>query len=62
MATDDGACCLIEIMGRTAGWLTASTVLAQGHGTAAPHIVLIPEIPFHEERFPRQGQRNHRGE
>src|SRR5580765_3221220 len=39
MATDEGACCLIEIMGRTAGWLTASSVLAQGHGTGAPHIV-----------------------
>jgi 6-phosphofructokinase len=51
MSTDDGACCLIEIMGRTAGWLTASTVLAQGHGTGSPHIVLIPEIAFNEERF-----------
>src|SRR4051812_24308592 len=51
MATDEGACCLIEIMGRTAGWLTGSSVLAQGHGTSAPHIVLIPEIAFNEERF-----------
>src|SRR5205823_9898986 len=51
MATDDGACCLVEVMGRTAGWLTASTVLARTHGTGAPHIVLIPEIPFNEERF-----------
>src|SRR5499427_11128726 len=40
MATDDGACCMVEVMGRTAGWLTASTVLAQSHGTGAPHIVL----------------------
>src|SRR5690349_4971356 len=51
MATDDGACCIIEIMGRTAGWLAAGTVLAKGHGTDAPHIVLIPELPFNEERF-----------
>jgi ATP-dependent phosphofructokinase / diphosphate-dependent phosphofructokinase len=51
MATDDGACCIIEIMGRTAGWLAAGTVLAKGHGTDAPHIVLIPELPFNEEKF-----------
>jgi 6-phosphofructokinase len=51
MATDDGACCMVEVMGRTAGWLTASTVLAQTHGAGAPHIVLIPEIAFNEERF-----------
>jgi 6-phosphofructokinase len=51
MATDDGACCMVEVMGRTAGWLTASTVLARTHGTGAPHIVLIPEIPYNEESF-----------
>ncbi len=51
MATDEGACCIIEIMGRTAGWLAASSVLAQSVGTGAPHIVLLPEVPFNEEAF-----------
>jgi len=51
MATDEGACCIVEIMGRTAGWLAAGTVLAKGHGTDAPHIILLPEIPFNEDRF-----------
>ena len=51
MATDDGSCCIIEIMGRTAGWLAASSVLAQNVGAGGPHIVLLPEIPFNEEAF-----------
>jgi 6-phosphofructokinase 1 len=51
MATDDGSCCIIEIMGRTAGWLAASSVLAQTVGVGAPHIVLLPELPFNEEAF-----------
>ena len=51
MATDDGACCIVEIMGRTAGWLAASTVLAKRQPSDAPHIVLLPELPFNEEVF-----------
>src|ERR1051325_4574191 len=51
MFTDEGACCIIEIMGRSAGWLAAATVLAKGHGSDAPHIVLLPEVPFNQERF-----------
>jgi ATP-dependent phosphofructokinase / diphosphate-dependent phosphofructokinase len=51
MATDEGACCIIEIMGRTAGWLAASSVLAKNIGTGAPHVVLLPEVPFNEETF-----------
>lgn len=51
MATDDGACCIIEIMGRTAGWLAGGTILAQRAGMDAPHIILLPEIPFNQEAF-----------
>ena len=28
MATDDGACCIVEVMGRSAGWIAAGTALA----------------------------------
>src|SRR6185369_7938860 len=28
MVTDEGACCIVEIMGRSAGWLAASSILA----------------------------------
>lgn len=51
MATDDGSCCIIEVMGRSAGWLAASTVLAQRAPADAPHVILLPEIPFNEEAF-----------
>ncbi len=52
MATDDGSCCIVEVMGRAAGWIAAGTVLAkQGHPGHAPHIILLPEVPFVEEKF-----------
>lgn len=51
MATDDGACCIIEVMGRTAGWLAASTVLAKRGANDAPHIILLPEIALDEAAF-----------
>src|SRR5690606_5990739 len=51
MATDDGSCCLIEVMGRAAGWLAAGTVLAKRSENDAPHIILLPEIPLDEAAF-----------
>jgi 6-phosphofructokinase 1 len=52
MATDDGACCIIEVMGRSAGWIAAGTVLAKrGNPANPPHIILLPERPFEEEKF-----------
>ena len=51
MATDDGSCCIIEVMGRAAGWIAAGTVLAKRKPADAPHIILLPEIPFEQEKF-----------
>src|SRR5215813_5489845 len=52
MATDDGSCCIIEVMGRSAGWIAAGTVLAKrGQSANPPHIILLPELPFEEEKF-----------
>jgi 6-phosphofructokinase 1 len=51
MATDDGFCCLIEVMGRSAGWIAAGTVLARRAPGDAPHIILLPEIPLVEAAF-----------
>ncbi|HEY3913974.1 MAG TPA: diphosphate--fructose-6-phosphate 1-phosphotransferase, partial [Verrucomicrobiae bacterium] len=51
MATDDGSCCIIEVMGRAAGWIAASAVLAKRAPNDAPHIILMPEIPFDEQAF-----------
>ncbi len=51
MATDDGACCIVEVMGRSAGWIAAGTVLAKRSQDDPPHIILLPEIPFDEDAF-----------
>jgi ATP-dependent phosphofructokinase / diphosphate-dependent phosphofructokinase len=52
MATDDGSCCIIEVMGRSAGWIAAGTVLAKrGNPAQPPHIILLPELPFEEDNF-----------
>src|SRR5205085_6971177 len=54
MATEEGSCCIIEVMGRSAGWIAAGTVLAKRCPGDAPHIILLPEIPFDEAAFLRQ--------
>jgi 6-phosphofructokinase 1 len=41
----------LEVMGRHAGWTTAACALAAEHEGDAPHILLLPEIAFNEERF-----------
>lgn len=51
MATDNGACCLIEVMGRSAGWIAAGTILAKRSPNDAPHIILLPEIKLDEPAF-----------
>lgn len=51
MATDDGACCLVEVMGRGAGWIAAGTVAAKRSPMDAPHLILLPEIPLNEDLF-----------
>ena len=52
MATDDGACCLVEVMGRHAGWIAAGTVLAKrGVDANPPHLILLPELVFDAEAF-----------
>ena len=51
MATEEGSCCIIEVMGRSAGWIAGGTVLAKRAHRDAPHIILLPEIPFAEAAF-----------
>ncbi|MCS7337797.1 MAG: 6-phosphofructokinase [Verrucomicrobiae bacterium] len=52
MATDEGACCIIEVMGRSAGWIAAGTVLAKrGDPANPPHIILLPELLFEPDPF-----------
>lgn len=42
---------IVEIMGRDAGWLTASSVLARNDYSLAPHLIYLPEHPFSTEQF-----------
>ncbi len=57
MHTEKGACCVIEVMGRSAGWIAAGTVLARRRDSDPPHIVLLPEIPFDEDAFLKEAER-----
>jgi ATP-dependent phosphofructokinase / diphosphate-dependent phosphofructokinase len=41
----------LEVMGRHAGWTTAACALAAEYEGDAPHILLLPEVAFDEERF-----------
>lgn len=42
---------IIEAMGRDAGWLAASSVLARDSKNVAPHLIYLPEVPFSVEKF-----------
>jgi len=45
-----GQITIVEIMGRNAGWLTASSALANLAGSG-PDLVCLPEVAFSSERF-----------
>lgn len=51
---------VIETMGRDAGWLTASAALGKRDEDDAPHILLIPEQPFNQQRFLQQVEETYR--
>ncbi|MGI6003384.1 MAG: 6-phosphofructokinase [Lachnospiraceae bacterium] len=42
---------IIEIMGRDAGWLVASSALSKQEDCAGPDMIYLPEIPFDVEKF-----------
>ncbi len=45
---------IVEIMGRNAGWLTASSCVLRANGEPAPHLIYVPEAfpnGFEMERF-----------
>ena len=49
-------CTVQEIMGRNAGWIAAAAGLARRSEEDAPHIILLPEVPFVIEKFIAQVQ------
>ena len=42
---------IVEIMGRHAGWLTASTCVLRANDEIAPHLIYLPECEFTAEKF-----------
>ena len=42
---------IIEAMGRNAGWIAAGASLARRNNEDAPHIILLPEVPFDRKAF-----------
>jgi 6-phosphofructokinase 1 len=42
---------IYQTIGRDAGWLAAATALAAGSKEEAPHLIYMPERPFHDEQF-----------
>ena len=42
---------VLEVMGRHAGWTTAACALAAEQEGDAPHVLLVPEVAFNEDRF-----------
>ncbi|WP_409968696.1 6-phosphofructokinase [Bengtsoniella intestinalis] len=47
---DTGMICVVEIMGRHAGWLTAAAALATAQG-AGPDLIYVPEVAFDMDKF-----------
>jgi len=42
---------VLEVMGRHAGWIAAAAGLAGQGAAEPPHVILLPEVPFDEEKF-----------
>ncbi|WP_273702746.1 diphosphate--fructose-6-phosphate 1-phosphotransferase [Thermoanaerobacter sp. A7A] len=42
---------VLEVMGRNAGWLAASSALVKDRLPNLRHLIYLPEVPFKEEKF-----------
>ena len=42
---------ILEVMGRHAGWMAASSALARTEKEDPPHIILMPEVDFNQKVF-----------
>lgn len=51
MAASSTKVFILEVMGRHAGWIAASSGLAGNNTNEPPHIILFPEVPFEQGRF-----------
>ncbi|PWY54960.1 diphosphate--fructose-6-phosphate 1-phosphotransferase [Legionella qingyii] len=51
MAASSTKVFILEVMGRHAGWIAAASGLASQHPDEPPHIILLPEVPFQQDKF-----------
>ncbi|STY29611.1 PPi dependent phosphofructokinase [Legionella wadsworthii] len=51
MAASSTKVFILEVMGRHAGWIAASSGLASQKPDEPPHIILFPEVPFNQKKF-----------
>jgi 6-phosphofructokinase 1 len=44
---------VVEVMGRSAGWIAAGATLAKNKDNpgSAPHLIYLPEVPFSKEKY-----------
>lgn len=54
MAASSTKVFILEVMGRHAGWIAASSGLAGADSSQPPHIILFPEVPFQQIKFLRR--------
>lgn len=52
--------CVIEAMGRNAGWIAAASALARSGDGDGPDLIYLPEVPFDEDAFLTEVERLHR--
>lgn len=50
---------IMEVMGRNAGWMTASSALARRFDGDAPNLIYVPEAPWDRARFLDDVKRTH---
>ena len=43
--------CIVEIMGRHAGWLTAAAALSRGDDCSGPDAIYLPEVTYDMDKF-----------
>ncbi|STX29402.1 6-phosphofructokinase [Legionella beliardensis] len=51
MAASSTKVFILEVMGRHAGWIAAASGIIKQEDNQPPHIILLPEVAFNEQRF-----------
>ena len=52
--------CVLEVLGRNAGWIVAATALARKHEDDAPHLIYFPEKPVSLDQIAADVERVYR--